>query len=709
MIDRAFLNRTLHIFVLVGFAVSQPIFGTLSEYPEFFIATKSKPFEIILILLSISLLLPIIIVLPQIFIQIIKPRISLYFHYIILSIFAALFLLTILRYLDINRDLSVIILAIIFGVSFGLLYRKYKTIQKYMTYLSPSIIIFPLIFIFQAPVQKVLLPQSSELIAQKIDPGEALPSIVMVVLDEVNITDLMDSNRMIDENLFPNFARLSKMSYWFRNATSVSSMTMTAIPAMLTGRYVEENIQLLPIFQDYPNNLFVAIQATHNLNVIEAVTTLCPSNLCQSDSGTNTNMERFVGLFSDIFILYFHIVTPDRFNNFLPDISHQWANFAEGEDPRRPDSEKSQFTEKDFNLRIKTELKGDRALIFRNFVNSIKVSEQPTFHFLHILLPHGPFEYLPGGKKYRRHRLEGLANKKWGDDEWAVYLGWQRSLLQLAYTDKLIGELLDHLIRETLIDDIVLIVTADHGANFSTNEFRKVLEYSNFHNLSPIPLFIKVRNQKKGIVSDKEVETIDIVPTIQDILGTPFSIKFDGESLFEMKSRMTKIIYRNRGRVNYKFPASSFEKKYDTLRERLNIFGNNYVPNQLFYLGSFSKLDGTNILDQGIGVSGDISFSIIKPKKILIGDGTRARPGLVKGHLYIQQPVASRIDLLFSVNNKIVSGTKTLHAVKGGGYPFIFLIPESAYDQEENILNILKVRETENGKIYLEILRPISR
>ena len=54
----AFLTDSLHILVLISFALAQPLFGLLSDSPEFFIARQSEPLDLILLILILCLGLP---------------------------------------------------------------------------------------------------------------------------------------------------------------------------------------------------------------------------------------------------------------------------------------------------------------------------------------------------------------------------------------------------------------------------------------------------------------------------------------------------------------------------------------------------------------------------------------------------------------------------------------------------------------------------
>ena len=62
------------------------------------------------------------------------------------------------------------------------------------------------------------------------------PPVVLLVLDEFPSTDLLGKHGHIDRNRFPNFARLAGDATWYRNATTVSDTTFTAVPAILEGR-----------------------------------------------------------------------------------------------------------------------------------------------------------------------------------------------------------------------------------------------------------------------------------------------------------------------------------------------------------------------------------------------------------------------------------------------------------------------------------------
>src|SRR5215471_10322396 len=60
-----FLIDSLHIFVLFGFALAQPVFDVLSRHVQFFVAHGSKPVDVILLVLILCIFLPTIAVLIE--------------------------------------------------------------------------------------------------------------------------------------------------------------------------------------------------------------------------------------------------------------------------------------------------------------------------------------------------------------------------------------------------------------------------------------------------------------------------------------------------------------------------------------------------------------------------------------------------------------------------------------------------------------------
>ena len=55
---------------------------------------------------------------------------------------------------------------------------------------------------------------------------------------------------------------------------------------------------------------------------------------------------------------------------------------------------------------------------------------------------------------------------------------------------------------------------------------------SNVEELTPIPLFVKPPGQRRGRISDALARTLDVTPTIADVLGWQLGYRADGHSAF---------------------------------------------------------------------------------------------------------------------------------------------------------------------------------
>ena len=191
--------------------------------------------------------------------------------------------------------------------------------------LSPSVLIFPGLFVFNSPVSKVVLPGRSP--ASDVISVSDAPPIVFIIFDEFPSASLMDEEFMIDAKRYPNFAALADNSYWFRNATTVHGSTIRAVPAILTGLLPDES--RMPIALDYPHSLFTLLGGVYDMRVFESHTTICPETLC-GDEQPQALERRVHSMLADVLVLYLHILVPLDLSNSLPAVTQQWKDFSVG-------------------------------------------------------------------------------------------------------------------------------------------------------------------------------------------------------------------------------------------------------------------------------------------------------------------------------------------------------------------------------------------
>lgn len=138
-------------------------------------------------------------------------------------------------------------------------------------------------------------------------------------------------------------------------------------------------------------------------------------------------------------------------------------------------------------------------------------ADQPFFVWVHYFDAHQPFEPPPP------------FDQMYAND---LYNG------EIAYADSRLGFLLDHLRKLGVLDRTLVVMTADHGEGLGEhNELtHAVLAYSaTVH----VPLIIRppAGTAPAGVVVDSRVGTVDIVPTILDLLGLESPIDVQGRSL----------------------------------------------------------------------------------------------------------------------------------------------------------------------------------
>jgi hypothetical protein len=190
----------------------------------------------------------------------------------------------------------------------------------------------------------------------------------------------------------------------------------------------------------------------------------------------------------------------------------------------------------------------------------------------------------------------------WINDQDVVDVAAQRLVLQLMATDALLGQLLDELEETGLLDTAMLVVTADHGAVFSAGKNYRALQGVDDETKSqvlPVPLFVKYPDQRDGDVDDRSARTIDIVPTIADVLevSLPDDWKFDGVSLREppVKAReyvvVTEDTESDPQTISGPVDARSVRGYWRSL------LGPSGQPNDGYRLGPHSRLVGTPVAD----------------------------------------------------------------------------------------------------------------
>jgi hypothetical protein len=523
--DRGQLWSLLELFVLTGFVVAQPLLDITGKAPDYFIFRRAGRVDMLLLIGIVTLLPALALWVVELLAGLAGAAVRHTAHVVILTWLLAVFALEAGKKLLPVRGTALMAVAAVAALAAGFLYIRLGWLRLWLRYLAPAPLVFALLFATTSPSAKLLLPASSPAGTRApVVTGAQRPPIVMVFFDEFPLESLLDSKGQVDARVYPNFAKVAGGSTWYRNATGVSGFTPWAMPAMLTGQYPRK--VKAPITAEYPDNLFTLFGRSYNLEVKESITQLCPVGRCgRSGSVGGGGMGKIL---ADTARLWKDVASP--YDVVLDPASFADTQTTEVAGPDRNGADRTTDVNPTFQFgKVGHTNEPGR---WNEFLDSIQVSDpQPTLYFLHVLMPHAPWRYLPSGATYPYRSFSGNGmqdSRDWGP---GIYdQNHERHLLQLAYTDKLIGQLLQRLKDQGLYDKSLLVLTADHGDGFTVGNKARSLGDRNAHELMWVPLFIKSPGQTAGRVDDRNWEHVDLLPTLASMVGIQVPWRTDGFS-----------------------------------------------------------------------------------------------------------------------------------------------------------------------------------
>ncbi|MBL4679304.1 MAG: sulfatase-like hydrolase/transferase [Pseudomonadales bacterium] len=697
----------LVLFGLCTLAFTQPLLSLLSEYPEFFTSHKITDEQLWFFVVVVSFVLPLALSVLLVLAGLLSRRLKIGLMIVMLAFLSSVIALPFLNKLTFLTGLVILLGSVSIGIISAWHYAKKEQFRSTLAYLSIFTLVVPLIFIFSSGVRDIAFP-APIVLGEKDKEIRSIP-VVFVIFDEFTVNSIVDINGEIDPVLYPNLAWFSNRSHWFANATTVADGTAYAVPAILSGQYAKRT---QPTYQAYPTNIFTLLHGTHTFNAHESASKLCPPEFCPPIEKKRSNEQQLALILIDSFVLYAHIIFPSDFRQNLPDITQGWVNYLSPVNAPKTISEIPSDEGWLLGL-ILSYLEDDRAALWHRFLSAIPNTPQPSLNLIHILLPHLALEYLPSGKNYGRQVVRGLHEEKWGNDDWAVKQAWQRHLLQLSYTDKLLGALFKTLQNETLFEKSLIIVTADHGLSFKKGEMRRPISKQNYMDIMPVPLFIKLPNQTKGSVSQLNVETVDILPTIVEVLNISLPSPLEGVSVFNkdaLNNRKEKTFFTfHDGERTIKFPSNIKGKKI-VINDRIQLFGEQNNPDKLFSIGSDKHWVGK--------FTHELEIKEDKFYKVEINNQVTERyyaadsgSNFVSGTVFAVEAVADEsnkkankerkqkeiIRLALTVNGKVRAVTKIY--LSDRDQEFAFLVPESAYKVDQNQVEVFRIIGTGSGEL----------
>jgi len=345
--------------------------------------------------------------------------------------------------------------------------------------------------------------------------GDGAP-IVLIVLDELPTASLLDERGLIDPVRFPNIARFGDDATWYRNHTTTSGWTATAVPAIFSGQLPENSTSL---FTERPDNIFRLLEESHDLVVSEAVTRLCPVETCGdtpiSPAGGGEPAQAagdVKGLLRDAANVWSWRITGSTAHDPLAGFEEQLAAVSA---PASTPPESGSATEDDLPVDLEPVRQPARV---DAFLDAIEPGDRPMAAIIHLVLPHSPWRFLADGTVYTAPG-ETTAEEQVHPNQWVADVRRQQHLLQASYADRLVGLILDRVRDAGFYDDAVVAVVADHGIAFPLDDLGRRHSAENEVEIMWVPLLVKAPRQTHGVVDDSNLENVDILPTVASLAG----------------------------------------------------------------------------------------------------------------------------------------------------------------------------------------------
>lgn len=549
---------------------------------------------------------------------------------------------------------------------------KYRFVTEYLSVLGALVFVLPVWLLCATDVRHFAF-EHHEVVAASVMADDR-PPVVVLILDELPIASLLTaSGDGINSQIFPNIASLADSSHWFLDAAAASGVTNETVPSMLSGIRPSNGAGTrLPWYSDYPANLFSILAQSYEMHVYEDATRLCPDAVCRagtekSNLGSMTHLARMLWYFTARRIL------PDEdfvlfaeFRNFIMRILNNTFNVGLEVGGACNNG-----------LDMSSPLQNERHLA--SFMQDIREpSSRPALYYLHLFLPHFPLRYLPGGHRYTPEPpewfVEGVGDTgAQSADPVEANRVLQQHLLQLAYTDKVLGEIVLTLKQSGLYEPAVIVLAADHGISFEPGLARRHPTGKTLGEILRVPLLIKLPQQKTGVLHREPIEMLGVFPSILAALRIPVPGRIEGSNLLENREML---------------PSRQALNLDNALERKRAVFPDETVRG-LFAMGPRPDLIGRPIasikewgLMQGrLNLKRPGEYENVNPSSPYL-------PALIEGTVTAPAELDEGSYAVVAVNG-LVRGCYWLSGVDGTSGSLSILVPEESFQPGKNKVDVI--------------------
>lgn len=338
-----------------------------------------------------------------------------------------------------------------------------------------------------------------------------LPNIVYIVVDTLRADALSCyGNKKITT---PAMDALASDGILFENAYSSSNWTIPGTTSILTAQD-PLSLGMMHFSSVMPEKAILAGEALKEKGYMTAA--IIGNVLVSEQIGFNQGFE-YYDLDGNIFYDYFSGIM--LFNSALRFIKH-WKTISNEFIPVLDFSSPYFISHEMNSYRDANEITSNAVKLIE------KLSSSSFFLYLHYFDPHAPYFKHPIGNLLNLEAdfTKGKFTVENKDELIDLYLS------EVEYADKYIGYLINDLKNKGLYDNTIIILTADHG--------EQLLGHGHYgHQISlyneelRVPLIIKGIENNRGVKFSSPTPTIDILPTVFDMLKINPPESFQGKSL----------------------------------------------------------------------------------------------------------------------------------------------------------------------------------
>ncbi len=495
---RGELMALLEVCGLTGLAFTRPVLDSFGRAPEAFLARGAVQRDVVLFAVAVAVVPALVIAAVAAATRVTGARPRRWVHLAVIGLLGGVATWRFASDVVSWTPLPLVLAAMAGGALLVVVRHRARSTATYLRFLGVASVIFLLQFLLVSPTATLVTggsgpaPDAEAAAAVRAGTGGDPPPIVMVVLDAIPTTSLLDGAGRIDAELYPNLAGLADGATWYRNHTTTTAWTYQALPAMLTGELPQVNSPL-PDVTSYPRNLFTLFGGTHDIEAVEQLTRMCPVEECA---------PRQNGVVSAL----------------LGDAVDWWRGGLETQS-----AERGQI--------LPGALEPDRGTDFARWIDEQDFSAggDPGLWFYHLIMPHEPWDLLDDVTRYDPVQDEPFGlflHAFWGAVGGDV--AEQRQVLQTQAVDRMLGDLFDELRAAGTYDETMVVVVGDHGQAYTDMRPLRGMAAEQYEQVAWTPLIVKAPGQTEGGVDDSNVWNVDLVPTIADMLGIDLPWDVDG-------------------------------------------------------------------------------------------------------------------------------------------------------------------------------------